>query len=78
MQRLNVIGPAVRRLRVGRGLTQEALTARCQLAGWNLSRPTIGKIEAGLRQVTDAELWMLARSVGSGEPWRLARQQILF
>ncbi len=24
------------------------------------------------------ELWMLARSVGSGEPWRLARQQILF
>ena len=58
MQRLNVIGPAVRRLRVGRGLTQEALTARCQLAGWNLSRPTIGKIEAGLRQVTDAELWI--------------------
>ena len=61
MRRLNVIGPAVRRLRVGRGLTQEALTARCQLAGWNLSRPTVGKIEAGLRQVTDAELWMLAR-----------------
>ena len=61
MPRLNVIGSAVRRLRVGRGLTQEALTARCQLAGWNLSRPTIGKIEAGLRQVTDAELWLLAR-----------------
>ena len=64
MHRLNVIGSAVRRMRVGRGLTQEALTARCQIAGWNLSRPTVGKIEAGLRQVTDAELWLLARVLG--------------
>jgi transcriptional regulator with XRE-family HTH domain len=42
-------------------LSQEALAAKLQLAGWDLSRAGLSKIEAGLRRVNDAELWMLAK-----------------
>lgn len=60
----NLIGPVVRRLREGRSLTQDAFAARCQLAGWTISRAGISKIEAGLRLVNDAELLVLARVCG--------------
>ncbi|HRH98290.1 MAG TPA: helix-turn-helix transcriptional regulator [Prosthecobacter sp.] len=36
----------------------------CQLAGWDLSRETLSKIEAGLRRVNDAEVMMLAKVLG--------------
>ena len=61
MQKQNIVGPATRRLRVEAGLTQEAMAARCQLAGWDISRAGLSKIEAGLRLVIDAELLVLAR-----------------
>ena len=57
----NLVGPQVRRLRLGAGLSQEALAAKLQLAGWDLSRGGLSKVEAGLRGVNDAEVWMLAR-----------------
>jgi len=60
MAEQNLIGPAVRRMRVERGLTQDALAARCQVAGWDLSRGSLSKIEAQLRRVNDAEVRMLA------------------
>jgi len=43
------------------GWTQEALAREAQLAGWDLDRSTISKIEAGLRRVYDTEVWHLAR-----------------
>ena len=43
------------------GWTQEALAREAQLAGWDLDRSTISKIEAGLRRVYDTEIWHLAR-----------------
>lgn len=61
MARQNIIGPAVRRLRVEQGLTQDAFAARCQLTGWDLSRETLSKIEAQLRRINDAEALMLAK-----------------
>ena len=64
MAQQNIIGPAVRRLRVEQGLTQDAFATRCQLAGWDLSRETLSKIEAGLRRVNDAEVMMLAKVLG--------------
>ncbi len=64
MAQQNIIGPAVRRLRVEQGLTQDAFAARCQLAGWDLSRETLSKIEVGLRRVNDAEVMMLAKVLG--------------
>ncbi len=64
MAQQNIIGSAVRRIRVEKELTQDALAARCQLAGWDLSRETLSKIEACLRRVNDAEVMMLAKILG--------------
>ena len=57
---MNVIGPQVRQLREQQQLTQEALAAKCNLAGWNISRGTLAKIEAKVRRVTDDEVVLLA------------------
>lgn len=57
---MNVIGPQVRYLREEQELTQEELAARCNLAGWNLSRSTLAKIESQVRRVTDEEVALLA------------------
>jgi len=62
--RQNIIGPAVRRLRVKRDLTQEALAARCQVKGWDITRGTLAKIEAQVRCVSDAEVALLAEGLG--------------
>ena len=45
------------------GLTQEALAARCQTQGWDISRGTFSKIESGLRRVNDAEVVILAKTL---------------
>ena len=57
----NVVGPQIQRLRVHAGLTQDALAAKCGVAGWDVSRGTLAKIEARVRCVNDAELFVLAR-----------------
>ena len=62
----NIVGPQVRRLRTQAGLSQDALAAKLQMAGWDLSRAGLSKIEAGLRRVNDAELWMLAKVLSCG------------
>lgn len=46
----------------------DRLAAKLQLAGWDLSRAGLSKIEAGLRRVNDAETWMLARVLGCPLP----------
>ncbi len=58
---MNVIGPNVRRIRESQHLTQDQLAARCNLAGWSLSRGTLAKIEAQVRRVTDEEVLLLAK-----------------
>lgn len=62
----NVVGPVVRKLRMAAGLSQEALAAKLQVGGWDLSRAGLSKIEAGLRRVNDAELWVLAHALCCG------------
>ena len=57
----NVIGPQVRRIRYAKKLTQEALAAKCQIAGLDISRVTLAKLEAGHRTVTDWETWKIAK-----------------
>ena len=60
----NVVGPQIRKVRGKLGLTQERLAAQCQLAGLDISRSTLGQIEARLRYVTDEELIVLASLLG--------------
>jgi DNA-binding XRE family transcriptional regulator len=59
----NIVGSMVRKMRCNNELTQDMLAARCGVIGWNLSRGTLAKIEAGVRCVADAELWVLARAL---------------
>ncbi|WP_035600606.1 helix-turn-helix transcriptional regulator [Haloferula sp. BvORR071] len=59
----NLVGGRVRKLRTTAGLSQESLAARCGAAGWDVSRGTFAKIEAGLRRVNDAELLILAKAL---------------
>ncbi len=51
----------MRKLRVASGMSQDALAARLQAAGWDLSRAGVSKVEAGLRLVIDAELVVLGK-----------------
>ncbi len=59
----NLVGPAVRRLRSEKKLTQERFAARCNVMGWDLSRGTLAKIEAGVRRVSDLEAMLLATAL---------------
>ena len=45
-------------------MSQNELAAACQLAGWDISRGTLAKIEAGLRCVSDVEVVLLAKVIG--------------
>ncbi len=60
---MNIIGPRVQQLRESQGLTQEELSARCNLIGWDISRGTLAKIEAQVRRITDDEVPLLAQAL---------------
>ena len=59
----NIVGPQVRKIRYQRGLTQQAMAARCEVLGMECSRAMISKIESQLRCVTDYELTILAQAL---------------
>jgi transcriptional regulator with XRE-family HTH domain len=61
--RKNIIGPIVRRLRYKQDISQEALAAKCQLIGWDISREGIAKIESQVRGVSDIEVMKLAKAL---------------
>lgn len=52
----NAVGPTIRKLRNGRGWTQEVLATKLQLEGWDCTRSWLAKIEAQQVQVKDFEL----------------------
>lgn len=61
MNKRNIIGDNVRRLRKEQELTQEELTAKLQLHGLDIDRPMITKIELKKREVLDYELFTIAK-----------------
>jgi transcriptional regulator with XRE-family HTH domain len=63
----NLIGANLRRLRIEADWTQDGLAGALQRMGWDLTRGTLAKIEAGLRRVNDGELLLLATCL-SREP----------
>jgi transcriptional regulator with XRE-family HTH domain len=61
----NCIGPQVRAQRIAKGLTQEQLAARLQLAGLHsLDRVSIAKLEMQIRSVKDYEIVIIASELG--------------
>lgn len=60
----NIIGPVVRRLRKRRGWSQAKLADRLQIAGWNINRSGVAKIECRVVWVGDFELLYFIRIFG--------------
>lgn len=57
----NLSGPLVRKIRNEKGISQAELARRCQIAGWDISREIVAKIEMRIRWVADFELGNLAK-----------------
>jgi transcriptional regulator with XRE-family HTH domain len=62
---LNLIGMRVRELRDRKGWTQEDLSTKLQVFGWDVSRESLAKLETQQRRVPDGELFILARVLGT-------------
>ena len=60
----NVVGLEIRRLREARGWSQADLARELQLAGWDVERTVLTKIELRRRCLTDYELLVLAKTLG--------------
>lgn len=61
----NAIGPAVRRLRTEKGLTQDQLAARLVMEGLeNVDRVWVAKVESQIRSVFDFELVLISKVLG--------------
>ena len=60
----NILGPGIRRVREARGWSQEDLARRLQIAGWDVDRTLIARIELRTRCITDMELLALAQTFG--------------
>jgi transcriptional regulator with XRE-family HTH domain len=59
----NNIGPQVRRRRYALGWSQSTLAAKLQIAGLDISRSGVSKIEARLRHVDDKSIMFLAEAL---------------
>ncbi|ACB73640.1 helix-turn-helix domain-containing protein [Opitutus terrae] len=57
----NIVGPRVREARNRLGWSQQKLAAKCQVAGWDISRSIVAAIEGRVRWVGDFELVLLAQ-----------------
>ena len=60
----NVVGPQVRRIRCGLKLRQRDLAARLEVAGWQIDRAGVSKIESRLVRVNDHRQFYLAYALG--------------
>jgi transcriptional regulator with XRE-family HTH domain len=74
----NIVGPLVRELREKKGFTQEMLAAKLNLAGWDVSRDVIARIEGQVRWVADFEVLKLASVLGVDGPELLRRAEAKF
>ena len=67
-RRKNVVGEEIRKLRDAKGWTQELLAARCAIGGYEISRGTLAKVEARIRGISDIELFVIAKALGTTIP----------
>lgn len=60
----NVVGLEIRRLREAKGWSQADLARRLQLAGWDIDRTVLTKIELKRRCLNDYEMLQIAKVLG--------------
>ncbi len=53
------VGNNIRRIREAKGMTQDALAAQLQLAGCDITRSAVAKIEVGQRHLYPDEIILL-------------------
>ena len=71
----NLIGARVTQARLAMGMKQVELLAKLQLAGVDLSVPTLSLLEGQKRPVTDIELVALADILHVSVDWLLGREE---
>jgi transcriptional regulator with XRE-family HTH domain len=59
----NAVGIQIRRLRDSQGISQQRLATLCSLAGYEITRSTLAKIEAEIRAVSDVELFVISQAL---------------
>jgi len=57
----NLIAATLRKRRSKLRLSQADLARGCQIAGWDIGRDTIAKLEGGTRCIIDSELIVLSK-----------------
>src|SRR5207249_12016179 len=62
----NIVGPQIRRLRYNRGWSQAEFAVQLQLAGLDISRQSVAKVESQIHNVLDHELLFYATAFGVG------------
>ena len=67
----NISGDRIRQARVVQRMRQEDLAAKLQIAGVNMERDSISRIEIGTRFVSDFELKVFAKVLGVSVLWLL-------
>lgn len=60
----NMVGDNVRKLRIEKGMSQQALSAKLELMAIYVCRGSISRIEDKQRTVTDIELYGIAKVLG--------------
>ena len=65
----NISGDRIRQARVVQRMRQEDLAAKLQIAGVNMERDSISRIEIGTRFVSDFELKVFAKVLGVSVLW---------
>ena len=60
----NALGPQIRRLREHKNWSQSDFARELQLAGWDVERSVITKIELRRRCITDYELLLMLKTLG--------------
>lgn len=55
------VGNNIRKIRENRGMTQELLAAKLQLAGCDITRSAVAKIEVGQRHLYPDEVILIRR-----------------
>ena len=62
----NALGLQIRKLREEKGWSQSDFARELQLAGWDVGRTLITKIELRRRCITDYELLVMLKTLGAG------------
>jgi transcriptional regulator with XRE-family HTH domain len=62
--KVNIIGPQIKKLRKQAGLSQRQLSEKLELEAVYTCRGSISRIESGLRAVTDIEIAAIAKILG--------------